>query len=90
MQAPVQPFVNHPKRAESVKTSAGQVQALRALFLFEDAQDWPSKVRSRWFKDLLLTPAFNNLGLGNITYQWKKFHDEFIIINRATSASDVV
>ena len=68
MQAPVQPFVN-PKRAESVKTSAGQAQALRALFLFEDAQDWPSKVRSRWFKDIIKTPAFGNLGLGNIKYQ---------------------
>ena len=78
MQAPVQPHVN-PKRAESVRTSEGQAQALRALFIVEDAQDWPSKVRSMWFKDILKSPAFNNLGLGNIKYQWNKFHGEFLI-----------
>ena len=85
-QAPPPPPHNNPQRAPSVKTTAGQAMALRALFLREDAQDWTSPIRSQWFKDLIKEPAFNNLGLNHIRYQWNKYHGEFLIRRQVGAA----
>jgi hypothetical protein len=69
----------NPLRAPSVMTTTGQALALRALFISLDAQNWTTKERNRWYKDLVLEPLYNNLNVGHIRYQWTKFHGEFVI-----------
>ena len=69
----------NPQRAPSVQTTKGQAQALRALFIKLNAQDWASAERNRWYKELIKEDLYSNLSVNHIRYQWTKFHGESVI-----------
>ena len=69
----------NPERAPSVKTSKGQALALRGLFIRLNAQEWSSKERSQWFKELLKEELYSNLNVMHLRYQWNKFNGESTI-----------
>ena len=76
-----QGFIN-PERAGFVRVIPAQAAALRALFLSKQAENMDSRTRNLFFRNLILEPAFANLNISHLRYQWAKYHAEYVLRNR--------